>query len=150
MRQPIMLLAAGTLLSVSGGSLSPVYAASAHASSVSREVVKLDAMGGSRNVATAVFVYDHKKNLTTVTLTASRLRPKSVHPAAVQLGRCTTFKGPIVHAFTTLRVGTKGNATATMSFRGPISHDKWYVAILQGPTLKSKNGIKLLACRNVS
>ena len=44
----------------------------------------------------------------------------------------------------------KGNATATTSFRGPVSPDKWYVAIHQGPKLSSKGGTKLVACGNVT
>jgi hypothetical protein len=117
---------------------------------VTREVITLDAMGGSKLVATAVFVYDHKKNLTTVTLTASRLQANSTHPAAIHLGRCNTFKGPIVHAFPTLHANKNGNATVTTSFHGPVSHDKWYVAIQQGPTLKSKSGAKGVGCGDVS
>ena len=39
---------------------------------------------------------------------------------------------------------------ARLNFRGQVSHDKWYIAIHAGPTLKSKGGAKLVACGNVS
>jgi len=150
MRNYVLVLVATLVLILGGISQAGVHAASTHATSVSREVITLDAMSGSKNVATAVFVYDHTKNLTTVTLTASRLQPKSVHPAAIHLGRCNSFRASIVHSFPTLHADGKGNATVRTSFRGPISHDKWYIAIHQGPTLKSKGGTRLLACGNVS
>lgn len=150
MRTVILALVSTLALILGGTRALGVQAASPSASSVTREVIKLDAMSGSKNVATAIFVYDHKKNLTTVTLMASRLQPKSAHPAAIHLGRCTSFRASIVHSFPTLHADSKGNATATTTFKGPVSHDKWYVAIHQGPTLKSKGGSKLVACGNVT
>jgi len=150
MGKSTLVLVAGAVIALGGNSLPRVHAASPHATSVTREIIKLDAMGGSKSVATAVFVYDHKKNLTTVTLTASRLQPKSVHPAAIHLGRCPTFKGPIVHAFPVIHADTKGGGAVTLHFHGPVSHDKWYIAIHLGPTLQAKAGAKLVACGNVS
>ena len=150
MRNPILVLVASIIVALGSSNLPRVHAASSHATSVSREIVKLDAMSGSKVVGTAVLVYDHKKNMTTATVTASRLQPRSVHPADIHLGRCNTFKGPIVHALATLHADRKGNATVTSTFRGPVSHDKWYVAIHLGPTLKSKSGAKFVACGDVS
>ena len=145
MRRISALVLAGGL--VAGGMSVGSASAASRPGAMMTQTIMLHQVGNSKVTGTAKFTYNPSAKMTTVLLTVRGLKPGSIHPAHIHVGRCGG-NGAVIYPFSVIKARSNGMGVATTKFRGTFQHKMWYINVHQGPGLAGKQ-FTVISCANV-
>jgi hypothetical protein len=106
--------------------------------------VQLRQQAFSGVTGTATLTYNSTTGMTTVTVSVRNLEPRSVHPAHIHAGKCTT-NGPVIAGLNSVQADASGVGKATTVIKGTVAGKQAYVNVHLGPGLNLTQ-YTVLAC----